>query len=442
MTTVPWQGRDPSHKVRLIAWLLLLLPVVVAVLYPIAQNYLRAASLLDRIANPHDPSWIANYDLHPVDVQDTSFAFLGNNIPARLYLPRGVGFAPGIVVVHGMHELGIAEPRLVDFARSLAASGFFVMTPLVPGIADYRVEARSADLIGTAAQSFAQQLNVPRVGVLAISFSGGLALVAASEQEYAPSIAWVASVGGYYDLAHVLRFFADGDAVRPNGTVEHLAPHEYGPLIVVYDEPQDFFSPHDAPLARDALKLLLGGNGKASEALTHRMSPAGQQIMQDIYHKQRENLAPKIIAEVEKRRDELAAASPAGRLRFVQCPVLLLHGSDDTIIPPTELLWLERDVPKENLVSALLSPAIGHVEVGSKVSLRDRLALVNWMAAMIRTARNTTRGTGPKLPAGIWVGGFTRPAGRARLWPYRYRLISGASALAAAAPEKALCGRR
>ncbi len=85
-----------------------------------------------------------------------------STIPARIYLPRGVGFAPGIVVVHGMHELGIDEPRLVSFARSLAASGFFVMTPLVPGIADYRVEAESADVIGTAAQSFAQQLNVPQ----------------------------------------------------------------------------------------------------------------------------------------------------------------------------------------------------------------------------------------------------------------------------------------
>ncbi len=164
-------------------------------------------------------------------------------IPARIYLPRGVGSAPGIVVVHGMHELGINEPRLVNFARSLAASGFFVMTPQVPGIADYRVQAESADLIGTAAQSFAQQLQVPKVGVLALSFSGGLALLAASDPQYSQSIAWVATVGAHYDLAHVLRFFATGEAVRPDGSVEHLPPHEYGPLIVVYDEPQDFFAP-------------------------------------------------------------------------------------------------------------------------------------------------------------------------------------------------------
>ena len=134
---------------------------------------------------------------------------------------------------------------------------------------------------------------MPKVGVFAISFSGGLALLAAGDPQYAPSIGWIASIGGYYDLAHVLRFFATGEAVRPDGSVAHLQPHEYGPLIVIYDEPQDFFSAHDAPIADKSLKLLLHGDGKASEALMRTMSPAGQQIMQDLYHKQREAWLPR-----------------------------------------------------------------------------------------------------------------------------------------------------
>ena len=409
MTTVPWQPRSPSRRARLLAWILLLVPVLLALLYPIAQDYLRAASLLERISDPHATGWIANYEVRPVDVHDSTFDFRGRTIPARVYLPRGVGFAPGIVVVHGMHELGIDEPRLVSFARSLAASGFFVMTPLVPGIADYRVNAESADVIGTAVASFAHDLSVPRVGVLAISFSGGLALLAASDPQYASSFAWVASVGGYYDLAHVLRFFATGDAVRPDGSVEHVAPHEYGPLIVIYDEPGDFFSPHDAPLAHDALKLLLAGHGQESEVLTQRMSPAGQQVMQDIYHKQRASLAPAILAEIDKRREKLAAASPAGHLRFIRAPVLLLHGSDDNVVPPTEQLWLKRDIPPEQLVEALISPAISHVEVGGKASLRDRVALVHWMEEMIQVARSTSRGNQPaSLPAGVWMVQFEK----------------------------------
>lgn len=404
MTTVAWEGRSLSSKARLLVWLLLLLPIVAAVTYPVAQNYLRAASLLERISDPHATGWIANYDVHPVEVRVTTFDFRGRAIPARTYTPRGVGFAPGIVVVHGMHELGIDEPRLVSFARSLAASGFFVMTPLVPGIADYRIQAESADVIGTAARDFAQQLEVPKVGIFAISFSGGLALVAAGDPQYAPAIAWVASIGGYYDLAHVLRFFANGDAVRPDGSVDHLQPHEYGALIVIYDEPQDFFSPQDVPVARQSLNLLLHGEGKQSEALMREMTPVGQKVMQDLYQKHRESLTPALLAEIEKRSDVLAAASPAGHLRFLKSPVLLLHGSGDTVIPPTEMLWLQRDVPQDSLVDALQSAAIGHVEVGTKVSWRERIALVHWMAQMIHTARNTGVGQVPSnAPAGTWI---------------------------------------
>jgi dienelactone hydrolase len=415
MTTVPWQGRRHSPKVRALVWLILLLPLLIVALYPSVQDYLRAASLLQRISDPHATGWIANYDVHPVDVRDTSFEFQGAAIPARIYTPRDGGSAPGIVVVHGMHDLGINEPRLVNFARSLAASGFFVMTPQVPGIAGYRVQVESADLIGKSAQSFAQQLQVPKVGVLALSFSGGLALVAASDPRYSPSIAWIATVGAHYDLAHVLRFFATGEAVRPDGSVEHLPPHEYGPLIVVYDEVQDFFTPQDAQDAHEAIRLLLSGNDKASQELTKTLTPSGQETMQLIYSKQREHFAPALLAEVDKRKEDLAAASPAGHLKALSMPVLLLHGSDDTVIPPTELLWLQRGIPSDQLLDTLVSPAIGHVEVGSKVTLRERLALVHWMALIIRETR-ATETKARKLPAGAWLA--LMGVKRARIQPW------------------------
>ena len=404
MTIVPWQGRNPSHKARLFAWLLLLLPIAVILLYPLANDYIQAASLLQRISDPKATGWLANYEVHPVDVRDTTFNFRGTQVPVHVYTPRGVSFAPGIVIIHGMHRLGIDDPRLVNSARAVAASGFFVMTPLVPGVADYRVEGESADLIGAAARSFAQELKVPKVGILAISFSGGLSLLAASDPQFSPSIAWVASVGGYYDLVHVLRFFATGEAVRPDGSVEHMQPHEYGPLIVVYDEPQDFFAPQDVQAAHEALRLLLSENGKASEALTKTMTPADQEIMQRIYHKQRASFAPAILAEIDKRREELAAASPSGHLQSLHIPILLLHGSDDVIIPQTEMLWLQRDIPKKYLLDALISPAIGHVDFGAKVKLHDRLALVHWMALMIHEARTGGDGQGSMhLPAGVWL---------------------------------------
>ena len=154
-----------------------------------------------------------------------------------MYSPRGVGFAPGIVVVHGMHELGINEPRLVAFARSLAASGFFVMTPQVQGIADYRVEAESAAVIGTAAQFFAQQLDVPKVGVLGISFSGGLALVGGNRSAVQQFDRMGRDGWGVLRSGACTAFFRDRRSRAPRRKLRESTPHEYGPLIVVLDGP-------------------------------------------------------------------------------------------------------------------------------------------------------------------------------------------------------------
>jgi len=394
--------RAPSHKFRLLAWGLLLVPALLIVLYPALRDHILAASLLARIADPAAKGWIANYSVHPVEVRDETFDFQGRSIPARVYVPAGIRSAPGIVVVHGMHELGINEPRLVNFARALAASGFVVMTPLVQGIAEYRVEPESADLIGTSAVAFAHELNVPKVGVLCVSFSGGLALLAATEPQYRPAIAWIATIGAYYDLAHVLRFFATGEAVRPDGSVEHLAPHEYGPLIVLSDHAEDFFPPQDADKAREAIKLVLADQGGKSEAITRQMTPAGQELMQRIYHEHFDGFRPAILAEIDKDREQLAAASPAGRLALIQSPVFLLHGSDDNVIPPTELLWLKDNIQAQYLGAALISPAITHVEVGHE-SLRQQLALVHWLSLVLREARTSPASKLTNLPAGAWI---------------------------------------
>jgi hypothetical protein len=61
---------------------------------------------------------------------------------------------------------------------------------------------------------------------------------------------------------------------------------------------------------------------------------------------------------------------------------MLLHGAYDNVVPPTETLWLEHDLPPGILRGVLISPAIGHVEVGGARTI-DQLRLVHWMKEML-----------------------------------------------------------
>jgi dipeptidyl aminopeptidase/acylaminoacyl peptidase len=94
------------------------------------------------------------------------------------------------------------------------------------------------------------------------------------------------------------------------------------------------------------------------------------------------SLVPDISRALGAAQPEIVAASPHYYLAKVHVPVMLLHGSADNVVPPTETLWLEHDLPKGALNSALISPAIGHVEVGG-ATVMDQARLIDWMAKML-----------------------------------------------------------
>ena len=132
-----------------------------------------------------------------------------------------------------MHHLGVEEPRLVRFARAVSASGIEVLTPQLDGLADYRVDGASIALIGDSARKLSSDSG-QKVGVLGLSFAGGLSLLAAADEHYAPFIQFVVSVGSHDDLERVSDFLITNTIVRPDGSTLQMAAHEYGPLVLIY----------------------------------------------------------------------------------------------------------------------------------------------------------------------------------------------------------------
>ncbi len=165
-----------QHKLRTVAIVVFVAFVVVSLLLarPV-YTCLRAAGLLLRIENPQHAGRIGSLHTYPVEESLTQIRTRSVPIRARLYMPQGIANPPAMLVVHGVHHLGIDEPRLVAFARALSAGGIQVLTPELPALADYQVDAHSIDLIGYAARDFSQSLR-QKVGVLGISFGGGLSL--------------------------------------------------------------------------------------------------------------------------------------------------------------------------------------------------------------------------------------------------------------------------
>lgn len=339
-------------------------------------------SILLRLANSKATGIGVRFAQHPVQEQmETAVTPMGV-LKYRLYIPVDVEHPPGLVLLNGVHHLGIQDPRMINFSHALAGAGIEVMTPELQDLADYHVVPRSIDQMGISAVVLSNQIHQPKVGILGLSFAGGMALLAATRPEYIGNIAFVACIGAHDDLARVSRFFATNTVEYPDGTVVPFTAHPYGVQVLAYSHLEDFFSVQDVPFAKEALRLWLWEQADLSSKMAGNLSSAGKVKFDQILN-HRDQIQQQLLDEVKLHGDEMAAVSPRGRLGNLSVPVLLLHGAGDTIIPTSETQWLAKEVPAQALKNVLISPALGHVNLEETVTASQKWDLVHFMAQVV-----------------------------------------------------------
>jgi dienelactone hydrolase len=348
-------------------------------LHPVGPH-LRATSLMLRFSNPNAGGVAASFANHAFKEEDGTAITPHGPLRYRLYVPQDVKNPGGVVLLHGVHHLGIEDPRLWNLARAMASAGVLVMTPELQDLADYRVTARTIDVIGDSSVVLSTRMN-RRVGLIGLSFAGGLALLAADRKDYAPNIGFVLAIGAHNDMSRVARFFAANIVAKPDGTEAALAAHEYGVLVLAYSHLEDFFSPQDVPVAREALRQWLWDQPQALQTAA-ALSKGGQQKMDELLH-HRDLLQEALLKEITLHKAEMDAVSPHGQIADLHMPVFLLHGAGDTVIPASETLWLAKDLPPASVKAVLVSPALVHVNMDAKITWQEQWQLVDFMSQVL-----------------------------------------------------------
>ena len=232
-----------------------------------------------------------------------------------------------------------------------------------------------------------ERLGTDKVGLMGMSFGGGISLLAAADPRFADRVSFVVAVGAHDDLGRVSRFFINDEIPEPTGGTKKLHAHGYGVMVLVYSHVEDFFPPEDVPAARDALRSWLGQKRDDALKAASMLSPASKAKIDGLFDAGIGPMKGELLAEIDSHAEEMAKVSPRGHLGSIKANVYLLHGEGDTVIPATETLWLAEDVPPARLKSALVSPAIEHVELKSP-SAADKWALVHFMGQVIGEAEN------------------------------------------------------
>lgn len=368
--------------------MLLALVLVAFFVAPTASHHARATSLLLSFSDSKSKPEVIE-ELLEITVP-ASAAGPARTVKARMFAPPGHSAKdrPAVVLVHGVQYLGIEEPRLQRFAKSIVNAGLVVLTPQVDELADYQVSARSIETVGAAIRTLRGRTGGrAQVGLMGTSFGGGVALLTAADARFAREVAFVVAIGAHDDLARVSGFFANDEIEEVTGETKKLRAHGYGATVLVYTHVEDFFPAEDVPAARDALRLWLREKREAARESAKALSPSSKEKMDTLFGPDISPLRPELMAMIERRVPDMKHVSPHGRLDGLVAHVYLLHGAGDTVIPATETLWLAKDVPPAALRAVLVSPAIEHVELKDP-SIGDQWDLVRFMGRVIAEAES------------------------------------------------------
>lgn len=332
-------------------------------------------------------------------------------VPARLYRPTR--FSRAVLLVPGVHMDGIDETRLVGMAQDLAATGYAVITVAPPDLQRFQITPANTDVIEDVARWISGQPSLAHdgmVGMMGISFSGGLSIVAAGREALRDHVAFVMSFGGHGDLPRVMRYLTSGrtpdppadptadGAVSGAGSMHLMPPHDYGVAVVLLTFADRVVPPEQVEPLRQAVLVFLSASSltlvdmaKAeSEFARARDIAAGlpepaRTFMTWVNERAVDRLGPRLFPIVDALgTDPAAKAMSPEQVPPPAAPVFLLHGSEDTVIPPVETLFLAGHLRTRTRVTGLLSGLITHAEVDRSAAAADVWALTRFWRALMR----------------------------------------------------------
>lgn len=384
---------------RRLAALLLLIALVAGAAIAGAP-YIRSLLLVVRAANLGGRvEAFANQQARTVTVHATgTIPTRHGAVASRLYEPAG-GFARTVLLIPGIHAAGIDEPRLTALAADLAGSGVAVMTMALPDLQQYRITAASTDVIEDAIAHVSQHRALApdrRIGIVGVSFSGGLSTVAAGRPAVRDHVAFVVSFGGHADLPRVMRYLCTGDEPPAEGVITQR-PHDYGVAVVLYGIAESVVPPGQLAALRDGVRTFLLASQQAlvdpamadttfarARAIANGLPEPSATYLTYVNDRNTRALGAVLEPHLAALASDNPALSPERAPAAPSAPVFLLHGSADTVIPAAESVFLARHLAGRTPVRVLLSQLITHAEANEGANAMETWKLVSFWANVLK----------------------------------------------------------
>jgi len=394
--------------VRLFRWLVVAVALVVLALA--VRPYAHGLSFVIRAAEIGGTAErLARFDTVAIATRGVTIPTRAGAMRGRVYEPDRSRYRRVALLTSGLHPSGIEEPRLVRLARQVAASGVAVVTPDIPELSRFEITPAITDAIEDAGRWLAMDSGLApdhRVGLMGISFSGGLSIVAAARPSIADRVAYVFALGGHDDLPRVLRYLCTGREPRPAPTVRLagdtgendtfvLPPHDYGVAVILLAIADRVVPAAQVERLRAGVRRYLwasaldGGVDKARAPAEFEAVRAYDRTLPEPSATLLHYVVERDVVHLGARLLPLLGSHGAAPSLSVSkspkpsAPVFLLHGLADNVVPPIESEYLAEDLRGHAPVRLLLSGLISHAEADRPAHAEDVVQLAGFWGDLL-----------------------------------------------------------
>jgi dienelactone hydrolase len=371
----------------------------------IARPYVHGLSFVVRAADLQGtPRRLADFDTGATREREIEIPTPRGPLRARLYEPSRPRRRVALLV-SGLHPAGIDEPRLVGLARQLSGSGVTVVTPDIPELSKFEIAPAITDTIEQAGLWLSSDAGLStdgKVGLMGISFSGGLSVVAAGRPSMANRVAYVFSFGGHDDLPRVLKYLCTGVEPRPAQQIRMKAdtteqdptafvrpPHDYGVAVLLLGLAHRMVPGAQVEPLRAAIRRFLWASHldrvdkaqaerdfQALREVAKRLPEPSATLLRYVNDRDVVHLGARLLPHVGVYGGD-RALSPSKSAK-PSAPVFLLHGNDDNVIPAIESEYLAEELRGHAPIRMLLSGLISHAEADRPMHAGDVLKLAGF----------------------------------------------------------------
>jgi pimeloyl-ACP methyl ester carboxylesterase len=188
-----------------------------------------------------------------------------------------------------------------------------------------------------------------------------------------------------------------GGRVGGAGSMHLLPPHDYGVSVVLLTFADHVVPADQVAALREAILVYLSASSLTLVDMTRAeaefarartigdaLAEPSRTLMRHVNDRAVGALGQQLVPVVEGilTHPDVRAMSPE-QVPPPAAPVFLLHGSEDTVIPPIETLLLTDHLRAHTRVTGLLSGLITHAEVDKSAALGEVWALTRFWRALM-----------------------------------------------------------